>query len=69
MLITGKWNESLSCQPCETEGEPLPGDHAHWRTATRLERAHLEGLFPSVGASLPWLFVSACSPLKPFLTW
>ena len=25
MLITGKWNESLSCQPCDLEGEPLEG--------------------------------------------
>ena len=25
MLITGKWNESMSYQPCDVEGEPLPG--------------------------------------------
>ncbi|CAI7884260.1 unnamed protein product [Closterium sp. NIES-53] len=25
MLITGKWNESLSYQPCDHEGEPLEG--------------------------------------------
>lgn len=25
MLITGKWNEFLSCQPCDVEGEPLKG--------------------------------------------
>ncbi|XP_062083487.1 uncharacterized protein LOC133789746 [Humulus lupulus] len=25
ILITGKWNESLSCQPCDLEGEPIPG--------------------------------------------
>ncbi|KAF9611784.1 hypothetical protein IFM89_035769 [Coptis chinensis] len=25
ILITGKWNESLSCQPCDKEGEPIPG--------------------------------------------
>ncbi|ANM69249.1 Oxysterol-binding family protein [Arabidopsis thaliana] len=25
MLMTGKWNESLSYQPCDAEGEPLPG--------------------------------------------
>ncbi|GJP32712.1 hypothetical protein CLOM_g17313 [Closterium sp. NIES-68] len=25
MLITGKWNESLSYQPCDNEGEPLEG--------------------------------------------
>ncbi|RYR70227.1 hypothetical protein Ahy_A03g016734 isoform A [Arachis hypogaea] len=24
ILMTGKWNESLSCQPCDPEGEPLP---------------------------------------------
>jgi len=23
--MTGKWNESLSYQPCDVEGEPLPG--------------------------------------------
>lgn len=25
ILMTGKWNESLSYQPCDAEGEPLPG--------------------------------------------
>lgn len=25
ILITGKWNSSLSCQPCDLEGEPLEG--------------------------------------------
>ena len=25
ILITGKWNESMNYQPCDLEGEPLPG--------------------------------------------
>ncbi|KAG2552966.1 hypothetical protein PVAP13_9KG493000 [Panicum virgatum] len=25
IMITGKWNTSMSCQPCDQEGEPLPG--------------------------------------------
>lgn len=25
ILMTGKWNESMSYQPCDLEGEPLPG--------------------------------------------
>jgi hypothetical protein len=25
ILMTGKWNESMSYQPCDPEGEPLPG--------------------------------------------
>ncbi|XP_021863659.1 oxysterol-binding protein-related protein 3C isoform X2 [Spinacia oleracea] len=25
ILMTGKWNESMSCQPCDVEGEPQPG--------------------------------------------
>lgn len=25
ILMTGKWNEAMSYQPCDTEGEPLPG--------------------------------------------
>ncbi|KAL6955438.1 Oxysterol-binding protein-related protein 3C [Sarracenia purpurea var. burkii] len=25
LLMTGKWNESMSYQPCDLEGEPLPG--------------------------------------------
>ncbi|XP_074295075.1 oxysterol-binding protein-related protein 3C-like [Silene latifolia] len=25
ILMTGKWNESMSYQPCDAEGEPLPG--------------------------------------------
>ena len=24
ILMTGKWNESMSYQPCDLEGEPLP---------------------------------------------
>ena len=23
--MTGKWNESMSYQPCDLDGEPLPG--------------------------------------------
>lgn len=23
--MTGKWNEAMSYQPCDMEGEPLPG--------------------------------------------
>ncbi|XP_058209101.1 oxysterol-binding protein-related protein 3C-like [Rhododendron vialii] len=35
MLITGKWNESMSYQPCDVEGEPLPGTKLKevWRVA------------------------------------
>jgi hypothetical protein len=25
LLVTGKWNTSMSYQPCDEEGEPLPG--------------------------------------------
>ena len=25
MLVTGKWNKSLSCQPCNADGDPIPG--------------------------------------------
>lgn len=25
ILMTGKWNEAMSYQPCDNEGEPLPG--------------------------------------------
>lgn len=25
ILMTGKWNQSMSYQPCDLEGEPLPG--------------------------------------------
>lgn len=25
VLMTGKWSESISYQPCDLEGEPLPG--------------------------------------------
>lgn len=35
MMMTGKWNESMSCQPCDLEGEPLPGTELKeiWRVA------------------------------------
>ncbi|KAL6138741.1 hypothetical protein ACLB2K_064020 [Fragaria x ananassa] len=35
ILMTGKWNEAMSYQPCDTEGEPLPGTELKesWRVA------------------------------------
>lgn len=35
ILMTGKWNESMSFQPCDMEGEPLPGTELKevWRLA------------------------------------
>jgi len=35
ILMTGKWNESMSYQPCDPEGEPLPGTELKeaWRVA------------------------------------
>ncbi|PKA48565.1 Oxysterol-binding protein-related protein 3A [Apostasia shenzhenica] len=35
ILMTGKWNESMHYQPCDSEGEPLPGTELKeiWRVA------------------------------------
>jgi len=35
ILITGKWNEAMSYQVCDSEGEPLPGTELKevWRVA------------------------------------
>lgn len=35
MLMTGKWNELMSYQPCDLEGEPLPGTELKevWKVA------------------------------------
>ncbi|KMT11089.1 hypothetical protein BVRB_5g111740 [Beta vulgaris subsp. vulgaris] len=35
VLMTGKWNQSMSYQPCDLEGEPLPGTQMKevWRVA------------------------------------
>ncbi|CAL4913784.1 unnamed protein product [Urochloa decumbens] len=35
VMITGKWNTAMSCQPCDQEGEPLPGSELQeiWRLA------------------------------------
>ncbi|KAG6485905.1 hypothetical protein ZIOFF_054472 [Zingiber officinale] len=40
ILMTGKWNESMSCQPCDQEGEPLPGTELKevWRVAAAPEK-------------------------------
>ncbi|THU46314.1 hypothetical protein C4D60_Mb09t03610 [Musa balbisiana] len=40
ILMTGKWNESMSCQPCDQEGEPLPGTELKevWRVAGTPEK-------------------------------
>ncbi|KAG1339236.1 putative Telomere-binding protein 1 [Cocos nucifera] len=39
ILMTGKWSESMSCQPCDHEGEPLPGTELKevWRVAATAE--------------------------------
>ncbi|KAM0953335.1 putative oxysterol-binding protein [Dioscorea sansibarensis] len=39
LLMTGKWNESMSCQPCDLEGEPLPGSELKeiWKVAATPE--------------------------------
>ncbi|KAK8490425.1 hypothetical protein V6N13_076440 [Hibiscus sabdariffa] len=39
ILMTGKWNESMSYQPCDMEGEPLQGTELKevWRVADTLE--------------------------------
>nr|XP_016449624.1 PREDICTED: oxysterol-binding protein-related protein 3C-like isoform X3 [Nicotiana tabacum] len=39
ILMTGKWNESMSYQPCDMEGEPLPGTELKevWRVAAAPE--------------------------------
>ncbi|GJN31038.1 hypothetical protein PR202_gb19392 [Eleusine coracana subsp. coracana] len=35
IMMTGKWNQSMSYQPCDQEGEPLPGTELKeiWRVA------------------------------------
>jgi hypothetical protein len=37
ILMTGKWNQSMSYQPCDMEGEPLPG--------TELKEVLIESVF------------------------
>ncbi|KAJ3682726.1 hypothetical protein LUZ60_012953 [Juncus effusus] len=39
IMMTGKWNQSMSCQPCDGEGEPLPNSQLQelWRVAKRPE--------------------------------
>jgi len=35
MMLTGKWNKSMSYQPCDQEGDPLPGTELQevWKVA------------------------------------
>lgn len=54
VMMTGKWNESMSCQPCDLEGEPLPG--------TELKEVCIESLL------LP-LSLSVSGPLVIKLNW
>ncbi|KVH97154.1 Oxysterol-binding protein [Cynara cardunculus var. scolymus] len=46
ILMTGKWNKSMSYQPCDLEGEPLPGTELKevWRVAEAPanDKFHLE---------------------------
>lgn len=36
LLMTGKWNKSMSYQPCDIEGEPLPGTELKEVRSTKL---------------------------------
>ena len=44
ILMTGKWNESMSYQPCDMEGEPLPG--------TEVKEVYFINLFITLNFSL-----------------
>lgn len=37
ILMTGKWNESMSYQPCDLEGEPLPGTELKEVSSLRID--------------------------------
>lgn len=47
MLITGKWNEFMSYQPCDVDGEPLPGTKLEkvWRVADAPENDKFQYTF------------------------
>jgi len=47
ILLTGKWNESMSYQPCDAEGEPLPGTELNevWRVAEAPENDRFQSTY------------------------
>jgi hypothetical protein len=52
LLITGKWNSSMSYQPCDMEGEPLPGTELKQVSSLLLEMCclkFLSSVFLNVG--------------------
>ncbi|KAI8523790.1 hypothetical protein RHMOL_Rhmol13G0099600 [Rhododendron molle] len=56
VLITGKWNESMSYQPCDMEGEPLPGTELkeNWdRNDERETRTEIGDTFTSASPFTP----------------
>eukprot|EP00271_Cylindrocystis_brebissonii_P004189 TRINITY_DN1576_c0_g1_i1.p1 TRINITY_DN1576_c0_g1~~TRINITY_DN1576_c0_g1_i1.p1 ORF type:complete len:476 (-),score=111.76 TRINITY_DN1576_c0_g1_i1:1035-2462(-) len=71
LLLTGKWNSSLSCQPCDAEGDPLPGTSLKelWRVADapkgdRFQYTHFANKMNSFETAPPGLLLSD-SRLRP----
>jgi hypothetical protein len=52
IMITGKWNKSLSCQPCDQEGDPLPG--------TELKEVVLSFTYLRMTDALNWSYLIDC---------
>jgi hypothetical protein len=45
LMVTGKWNTTMSYQPCDVEGEPLPGTELkEVFSSLSLKSAHLTSL-------------------------
>lgn len=45
ILMTGKWSESMSYQPCDLEGEPLPGTQLKEVSFNNLTATYLSLVF------------------------
>lgn len=63
ILMTGKWNESMSYQPCDAEGEPLPG--------TELKEVHFSSPLSkrSFSEKKPFLFLEWFLQYKKIEIW
>ena len=49
LALSGAWNGHLDMQPCDGEGEPLPGSQT-----TRLWQACLCAMSAGIGVNLAW---------------
>jgi hypothetical protein len=68
MMVTGKWNKSLSYQPCDQEGDPLPGTELKevWLSFSFQQPEYVFFLY-SGNTTVPYLLIFGAAQICCFL--